>query len=451
MNSIFNHAQQDGLKLAIIGDLHWEKSDEALFQKARTDLLNLSPQGLICMGDLGGYSHPGSELSFQEGKSYLSSFGLPFFTLIGNHDIEGKEFSTDEENIQAWQKVFNYPKPYYLLETKFFKAIFLSSTRFRKNIHSCHEVFIDEEQLSWFSHTIENLKGQTSPLFIFSHAPILGSNIRVLQNLHLKVPNAYLNHTHQPEFFFNQLKKLSQPVLWFSAHNHLGQHYENSISLHHNLAFIHTGVIGSISRDGYHHSRILEVSSQKLTVSTLDHSHQSLYPCLTLELEATEKALPGNQHVNFQKIESIPSELSKDHSKISPLSKPDTLLVESIQNPSELELSRLTSIATPSTIQQIIPNEQAKRGHFYYPPPSFQASEGQCIGNSHFQRHQNQLVEYHLELQAPLGVVTECCDSFYVENDELWVIYNGKKKQYLYEKERGGYFKVAYPNRWKAK
>lgn len=40
----------------------------------------------------------------QVAKNYLDSFQMPFTTVAGNHDLEGEEFETDEENLQAWQQ-----------------------------------------------------------------------------------------------------------------------------------------------------------------------------------------------------------------------------------------------------------------------------------------------------------------------------------------------------------
>lgn len=58
----------------------------------------------------------------------------------------------------------------------------LGSTRFRSAPFSSHEVTIDAEQLRWFEETIKLHPASDGwQVFVFSHAPILGSVLRVLQ------------------------------------------------------------------------------------------------------------------------------------------------------------------------------------------------------------------------------------------------------------------------------
>lgn len=38
-------------------------------------------------------------------REYLSGFGLPHALVLGNHDLEGDEYETDEDNLAAWRQV----------------------------------------------------------------------------------------------------------------------------------------------------------------------------------------------------------------------------------------------------------------------------------------------------------------------------------------------------------
>ena len=42
---------------------------------------------------------------FQVAKEFLDGFAIPAALVAGNHDLEGEEFETDEENLLAWQQV----------------------------------------------------------------------------------------------------------------------------------------------------------------------------------------------------------------------------------------------------------------------------------------------------------------------------------------------------------
>ena len=74
----------------------------------------------------------------------------------------------------------------------------LSTTRFRDAPHSSHEVHIDDEQLEWFVETVEAHPASDGwKILVFSHAPIMGSGLRVLQNVHVMNGCAWLNHCSQ--------------------------------------------------------------------------------------------------------------------------------------------------------------------------------------------------------------------------------------------------------------
>ena len=48
----------------------------------------------------------GSRACFQVATEYLAGFGaVPRALVVGNHDLEGSEFATDEANLAAWAQV----------------------------------------------------------------------------------------------------------------------------------------------------------------------------------------------------------------------------------------------------------------------------------------------------------------------------------------------------------
>lgn len=256
-------------RIAILGDLHFEESEAKNFYHAREQILSHSPDILLSLGDLGGYSHPGTYKSFCEGKEYLESFNIPFYTLLGNHDLEGAEFQNDADNIHSWLDVFGYTKSYQEILFNGIRILTLSTEAFRQNPASAHEVSIHAEQLGWIKNKLSQpFSGLT---IVASHAPILGSGIRVLQNLHLKVPNAWVNHTQNPGELYTYQEACDGPLIWLSAHNHMGQGYPDSLVQKGNHYFVHTGVIGSISRDGQHCSRLINLEDENITIHTIDH------------------------------------------------------------------------------------------------------------------------------------------------------------------------------------
>lgn len=50
--------------------------------------------------------HAGSMACFLRAHEYISGFKpVPAALVVGNHDLEGDDFETDEENLAAWRQV----------------------------------------------------------------------------------------------------------------------------------------------------------------------------------------------------------------------------------------------------------------------------------------------------------------------------------------------------------
>eukprot|EP00890_Picochlorum_soloecismus_P006210 jgi/Picsp_1/6590/NSC_03933-R1_protein len=274
----FEDSDCERFTVSILGDLHLKNSsgELGLFHEARDQLLAFAsqdsgPTRVVQLGDLGSYEKgwPGSRKCFDLAKDYLDSFNKPLGLILGNHDLEGDEFETDEENLSAWHKTFRQ-RHYWASKVGPVTFIGLSTVKFRSNPHSVHEVHIDQEQLDFLQETLDKANG--GPVVMFTHAPILGSGLKAVQAVHVKNRCAWLNHSSNASHFINLVKKYPNIKLWFSGHFHLSQSYPDSISIVGGSAFVLTGVIGdTFSRDGHRHSRILKGGSDGYEVLTMDH------------------------------------------------------------------------------------------------------------------------------------------------------------------------------------
>jgi 3',5'-cyclic AMP phosphodiesterase CpdA len=256
--------------LAVLGDLHYEVAQEARFVVAQQHLREHRPDAVVQLGDHGGYSHCGSWRSFMEGRDFLAGIDAPFHTLIGNHDMEGAEYHSDAESIAAWCAAFGQQRPYCAFDLGPALGICLSAQRYRSNVHFHHEVHLEEAQIEWFRSVLA--ENRHRPTFVFSHAPIWGSGLRVLLSVHLKLGNSYLNHADRPERFLRILDENPQIKLWFSAHNHLGHSYPDSVTHRGQCAFVHTGVVGDVTRDGHRQSRWIDYDDAGYVLGTVDHN-----------------------------------------------------------------------------------------------------------------------------------------------------------------------------------
>lgn len=150
--------------IGVLGDLHLESGGNPLFQEAKEQVLNAiglptvaaddydSGDGvarrIVQVGDLGGYTaEPGSQACFDRARDFLDAFPVPKAMVLGNHDLEGAEFETDEDNICAWSTTFRQ-RHYWAMDCGSCVCIGLSTVQFRAAEFSCHEVFVDETQAS---------------------------------------------------------------------------------------------------------------------------------------------------------------------------------------------------------------------------------------------------------------------------------------------------------------
>lgn len=377
-----------------MGDLHYEPPERADYAAARGRLLAEQLDHVVQLGDQGGYSHCGSWRSFLEGREFLEEFGVPWATLIGNHDLEGCLYQTDEESIAAWLEAFGYERPYHTIELGPTLGICLSSTSFRGNAGCHHEVHIDREQIAWFERTLE--ANRRRPTFVFTHAPIMGSGVRVLQSLHLRGPNAWVNHCDDPGQFIRIAARHPQIKLWFSAHNHLGQYYPDSVNRVGSCTYVHTGVIGSISRDGERHSRLVRHDAGGFELFTVDHVTGDLVPDVRCRYDATD-------------------------------------------DESWLRAERA--------------NGWSEAAHFA--PPVYPADEVLLqVGASVFVLHRGMILEYDAEHRAPLGIVCEAVaegHALQIEGERLAVVGPDGAARHFARGRFGRFSQVWVPNPFAAK
>ena len=166
---------------------------------------------LVSLGDLGRKDirhepgDAGTTKSFYDAKEFFNGFSVPYDLVTGNHDLEGlDEFTSDEDNLQAWMDCFDKENPYFCTQiAQKTLLVGLSTVRFRDAPHSSHECHADSAQLEWFQNVVESHPySEGWKICVFSHAPIMGSGLRVLQNVHVVNGCAWMNHCSDSRSFF---------------------------------------------------------------------------------------------------------------------------------------------------------------------------------------------------------------------------------------------------------
>lgn len=93
-------------------------------------------------------------------------------------------FDTDEANLTAWQEAWGQHH-HWVHDAGPAVLIGISTTRYRSNEMSHHEVHVDAEQRAWLRRVLRDVAPE-KPAVLFSHAPPMGCGLKVIHNLHVK-------------------------------------------------------------------------------------------------------------------------------------------------------------------------------------------------------------------------------------------------------------------------
>ncbi|KAL7484187.1 hypothetical protein ACHAW6_009831 [Cyclotella cf. meneghiniana] len=242
--------------VGILGDLHIDPRKMEDYEIGRQHFVSLFDEAkstlgqdrvaLVSLGDLGESKNcdhnpdnpfelfAGTTICHAMAAEYLSSFGVPYEVIGGNHDLEGiDEFDTDAKNLRRFLKLHNKPTPQFCRQVaEKTLLVGLSSTVFRDAKYTSHEVIIDQDQIRWFEDLVASKPADEGwRIFVFSHAPPNGSGIRIIQENHVVNGCCWLNHSDEQSCrkFIEIVREHRCIKGWFSGHFHLGQDYQDSI------------------------------------------------------------------------------------------------------------------------------------------------------------------------------------------------------------------------------
>jgi len=312
--------------IAILGDLHFDPrkmedyyTGRSHFEPILADAKDRGvPTALVSLGDLGESKSvrpqetqelfAGTTACHELAAEFLSSFDVPYEVIGGNHDLEGiDEFATDEANLEAFCRIHNKPHAQFVREIADKTLLVgLGSTVFRAAKYTSHEVTIDDEQVAWFEKLLEDHPSEDGwKVFVFTHAPPIGSGLRVLQENHVVNGCCWLNHSGDNARFIKLVRRHRCVKAWFSGHFHLGQDYQDSITFptiprelgpypnRGSCVFAQTSVMRSgTSRDKRQQSRLLRGNADGFEICTVNHADGG-----SVRLDATISYRDNNHEV----------------------------------------------------------------------------------------------------------------------------------------------------------
>ena len=238
----------------------------------------------------------------------VTNWHLIIFPTFTNHDLEGlHEFKTDADNLGMVLHIHNKQTPQFCREiANKTLLVGLSSISFRGAKYISHEVVIDQVQIDWFENLLQQHSAKDGwRVIVFSHAPIIGSGLNVLQENQVVDGCCWLNHNNDKSrnVFIDLVREHSCIKAWFSGHFHLCHDYQDSIKVSYKMdsssifimlnfsslmllytqlpdvngkrgqcTFIQTSVMSSrATRDGYQQSRLLRGNQNGFDICTVDH------------------------------------------------------------------------------------------------------------------------------------------------------------------------------------
>jgi hypothetical protein len=307
VHSFLRAEMGDEFTVGVLGDLHMDPRKMEDYETGREQWMPILEEAkakhgnvaMCSLGDLGESKSvrpketselfAGTTECHELASEFLGSFGVPYEVIGGNHDLEGlDEFSTDEENLAVFLKTHNKPTPQFIRQIADKTLLVgLGSTVFRDAVYTSHEVTIDQAQIDWFEETVKNHPAEEGwKIFVFTHAPPNGSGLRVLQENHVVNGCCWLNHSNEKQCqkFINLVREHRCIKAWFSGHFHLGQDYQDSITFptidpkdgpypnRGSCVFVQTSVMrGGTSRDGRQQSRLIRGNKDGFEICTVDH------------------------------------------------------------------------------------------------------------------------------------------------------------------------------------
>ncbi len=248
------------MKIALFSDLHYPAIDErvpgllearASFYKEFIDqFLAIDARLHVSLGDLTNYG-----MAHELNNIYsLIGDSREFIHVLGNHD----NYSLTKQELLA----LTGQKQYHSFETE--QAVFAFLDTARELDYECWGGWIDDEQLEWFEHVIQN-SGE-KPLLVFAHHPV-----------HNTTKGSELNNgSIHPSIDMRRLLEQKKGIgMYFNGHMHC-----DSIVQENNWTFVQTAAC--LDEQSF---RVIEIQDEQIVVSSIDLDDEALKQNATLIYE----------------------------------------------------------------------------------------------------------------------------------------------------------------------
>ena len=259
------------MRIAIVGDLQYKEGESV--EIIALDLADVKPDAVVIVGDYGYWEGFGSYEVFKHIDTEFTKTGCRVIPLIGNHDVQraaGGRLAPVGSVEDNYLKAFGDYPACQILDFESFRVFCLHmETQREGDFYFENECYLSDRTYELVCEELE--KYPHKPTVMITHAPPAGCRLLTVPLVHVRASNAYLNQDHGYKKWTDLARNYRQIVMWFSGHYHMGHTYTDSSSFTDGIAYFVTGSATSGSRDGQHHTRILDEAGGVITVSTYDH------------------------------------------------------------------------------------------------------------------------------------------------------------------------------------
>lgn len=264
------------MRIAVIGDLQYAKGEEPLILRRLAQLADHRPDLAIAMGDYGRSDTLHTAQGFFDCAALLRDSGMKVMPLLGNHDVEFERGQRAAHEPMRWyREAFDRESADAVYVSDGVRCLCLSmAMQPEAGFVTRHSLTLQPRQYDWAERVLAGDAGLSTLLFV--HAPTAGNGLRQTPFVHSAATDAYVEQNHHPERMHALLRAHPCIVGCISAHFHMGHGYQSAISFSKGLCHISCGVLTSASRDGAHHSRLIDVSGDGMEVYTVDHDRGGL-------------------------------------------------------------------------------------------------------------------------------------------------------------------------------